>query len=113
MIVVGILMGISFTPSFARIANGSVDYSQSMQALFDMTCEVLIAFSYVIGLVYAIASLLVIYNAMVIYIKLNTGEQGFTKAVITMFGAIFFLIGATIVLPSFFGYSTILDHHPF
>ena len=40
----------------------------------------------------------------VIYIKLQAGEGGFTKAVMMLFGAVMFLIGATIVLPAFFGY---------
>ena len=51
-----------------------------------------------------VASLLAIYNATVIYIKLQAGEGGFTKAVMMLLGAIMFLIGATIVLPAFFGY---------
>ena len=100
-----LLMALSVTPSFAKVSDGSVDYSLSMQALSRMTTEVVIAMGYVVGILYAIASLLAIYNAMVIYIKLNTGEQGFTKAVLTLFGAILFLIGATVVLPAFFGYN--------
>lgn len=85
-------------------SNGCTDYSPYVDRLADMTEEVVATMGYVVGLLYAIAALLVIYNAMIIYIKLNTGEGEFTKSVLTMFGAIFFLIGATMVLPSFFGY---------
>lgn len=89
---------------FARVSDGTTDYSMSAQALSEMTTEVVATMGYVVGLLYAIASLLAIYNAMVIYIKLQTGEEGFTKAVLMLFGAAMFLIGATVVLPAFFGY---------
>ncbi|WP_254795071.1 DUF4134 family protein [Xylanibacter ruminicola] len=86
------------------ISNGGTNYSLTAQALAEMTDEVVLTMGYVVGLLYAVASLLAIYNATVIYIKLQAGEGGFTKAVLMMFGAIMFLIGATIVLPAFFGY---------
>ena len=81
------------------ISNGGTNYSLTAQALAEMTDEVVLTMGYVVGLLYAVASLLAIYNATVIYIKLQAGEGGFTKAVLMMFGAIMFLIGATIVLP--------------
>ena len=86
------------------ISNGGTDYSLTAQALADMTEEVVLTMGYVVSLLYVVASLLAIYNATVIYIKLQTGEQGFTKSVLMLVGAIMFLIGATIVLPSFFGF---------
>lgn len=86
------------------ISNGGTNYSLTAQALAEMTDEVVLTMGYVVGLLYAVASLLAIYNATVIYIKLQAGEGGFTKAVLMMFGAIMFLIGANIVLPAFFGY---------
>ena len=70
-----------------------------------MTVEVLTTMSYVVGLLYAIASILAIYNATVIYVKLNTGEEGFTKAVVSLVGAVLFLISATLVMPALFGFS--------
>lgn len=89
----------------ADISNGGVNYSLGARALADMTDEVILTLGYVIGLLYAVASLTAIYNATVIYIKLQAGEEGFTKSVMMLVGAIFFLIGATIVLPAFFGYN--------
>ena len=81
------------------ISNGGTNYSLTAQALAEMTDEIVLTMGYVV------ASLLAIYNATVIYIKLNAGEEGFTKSVMMLIGAILFLIGATIVLPAFFGYN--------
>ena len=87
------------------VSNGGVNYSLTAQALAEMTEEIVLTMGYVVGLLYAVASLLAIYNATVIYIKMQAGEDGFTKSVMMLIGAILFLIGATIVLPSFFGYN--------
>ena len=38
-----------------------------------------------------------------IYIKMNTGEDGIVK-LLSLLGACLFIIGASIVLPAFFGY---------
>lgn len=91
--------------SLSLYSNGCTDYEPYVDRLADMTEEVVATMGYVVGILYAIAALLAIYNAMIIYIKLNTGEGEFTKSVLTLFGAIFFLIGATMVLPAFFGYN--------
>ena len=95
------------------VSNGGVNYSLTAQALAEMTEEVMLTMGYVVGLLYAVASLLAIYNATVIYIKMQTGEEGFTKSVLMLLGAILFLIGATIVLPAFFGYSVGSSGSPF
>lgn len=87
------------------VSNGGVNYSLTAQALAEMTEEIILTMGYLVGLLYAVASLLAIYNATVIYIKMQAGEEGFTKSVLMLVGSIFFLIGATIVMPAFFGYS--------
>ena len=95
-------------PSFAfaiEISDGGVNYSLTAQALEYMTTDVLITMGYVVGVLYSIASLLAIYNATVIYVKLQSGEEGFIKSLLTLIGAMLFLIVATIVLPAFFGYN--------
>ena len=56
------------------ISNGGTNYSLTAQALAEMTDEVVLTMGYVVGLLYAVASLLAIYNATVIYIKLQAGE---------------------------------------
>ena len=45
-----------------------------------------------------------IISALQIYIKMNTGEDGITKSIMTLIGAIIFMISASIVFPAFFGY---------
>lgn len=95
------------------ISNGGVNYSLTAQALAEMTEEIVLTMGYVVGLLYAVASLLAIYNATVIYIKMQAGEDGFTKSVMMLVGAILFLIGATIVMPAFFGYSVGSSGSPF
>lgn len=95
------------------VSNGGVNYSLTAQALAEMTEEVVLTMGYVVGLLYAVASLLAIYNATVIYIKMQAGEDGFTKSVLMLLGAILFLIGATIVMPAFFGYSVGSSGSPF
>lgn len=95
------------------VSNGGVNYSLTAQALAEMTEEVMLTAGYVVGLLYAIASLLAIYNATVIYIKMQSGEEGFTKSVLMLIGAILFLIGATFVMPAFFGYTAFSSSSPF
>ena len=89
----------------AVVSNCGTRYDLTAQALADMTDEVVLTMGYLVGLVYAVASLTAIYNATVIYIKLQTGEEGFVKSVLMLVGSVMFLIGATIVLPAFFGYN--------
>ena len=102
---VTVLLMLAVSMGAVTISDGGTDYSWTAQALADMTEEVVLTMGYVVGLLYAVASLLAIYNATVIYIKLQAGEEGFTKSVLMLFGAIMFLIGATLVLPAFFGYN--------
>lgn len=82
---------------------GSVNYSWGADALHEMNIYVLVMMEYVLGLLYAVASLVALYSATGIYIKMQTGEDGFVKNVLILVGAILFLIGASIVLPAFFG----------
>lgn len=92
-------------PLHALAKCGSVDYSQGAEALarahdFTITCLL-----YVVYVLYAGAGVLSIISALQIYIKMNMGEDGVKKAILTLLGAILFMIGATIVMPAFFGYS--------
>ena len=58
---------------------------------------------FITKLCYAIASLLSLYSATNIYLKLQYGEEGFTKSVMTLVFSILFLIASTTVMPAFFG----------
>lgn len=82
---------------------GSVDYSQGSSALHDLAAYILTVMQYVVYILYAVASLLSLYSASVIYIKLNTGEEGLLKPCLMLFGAILFLGAVTYVMPAFFG----------
>ena len=59
---------------------------------------------YVQYVIYAVAGGFAVIAAFQIYIKMNTGEDGITKHILTLVGACLFIIGATIVFPAFFGY---------
>ena len=50
------------------------------------------------------AGILAIVSGFQIYVKMNTGEDGITKSILTLLGACLFLIGAFFVFPAFFGY---------
>ena len=99
------VLSLSVCSLFADVSNGAPNYSYGAQGLAEMTTTLLASIGYVVALLYAIASLLAIYNATVIYIKLQMGEEGFAKSVVMLIGAILFLIAATTVMPAFFGYS--------
>lgn len=85
------------------VSDGGTNYSFSAQALAELHDEVLVAMGYVVGLLYAIASIVSLYNALTIYSKVQTGEEGMTKPILMLVGAVMYLIGATLVLPAFFG----------
>lgn len=87
------------------IANcGTTDYSGNSGRLYNMVVFVLTCCTAVLYLLYAIAALLSIYSATSIYIKMQAGEEGFTKSIIVLVGSCIFLLIATIVLPAFFGF---------
>lgn len=102
-----LVMSLLFSSSLqaANVSTcGATDYSGSSGRLYDMVIYVLAVASSLLQLLYAIASLLALYNATGIYIKMQAGEEGFTKSVIVLVGSILFLLGATIVMPAFFGF---------
>lgn len=84
---------------------GTTDYSGSSGRLYNMVLYVTAMCTYTVQLMYAIAAVMSIYSATSIYIKLQSGEEGFTKSVIVLVGSCLFMIGATIVLPAFFGFN--------
>ena len=90
---------------------GTTDYSGNTGRLYDMVTYVLTMCSYVAQLMYAIATLLSLYSATNIYIKMQTGEEGFTKSVVILIGSLIFLCVSTVVFPSFFGFQYgVTDH---
>lgn len=91
--------------SMTVLANAGVpDYSLGAQELHRMNTDWIMPIGYsVIGIIYATAAVLAIYSATTIYIKLQTGDEGFLKSVMMLLGAILFLFSAVWVLPGFFG----------
>lgn len=88
--------------TFAK--SGSVNYSWGADALATMHDFVVTMMLYVQYIIYAVAGGFAVIAAFQIYIKMNTGEDGITKHILTLVGACLFIIGATIVFPAFFGY---------
>lgn len=83
---------------------GNVDYSWGADALASAHDYTVTMMLFVVYLAYAIAGIVVVVSALQIYIKMNTGEDGITKSIMTLVGACLFLIAATVVFPAFFGY---------
>ena len=88
----------------ALAKSGAVNYSWGADALATMHDFVVTNMMYVLYVCMAIATVFGIVSALQIYFKMNLGEDGVTKAIVRLVGAILFIIGASIVLPSFFGY---------
>lgn len=84
---------------------GTTDYGGNSGRLYDMVKYITAMCTYTVQLMYAIAAIMSIYSATSIYIKLQSGEEGFTKSIIILVGSCLFMIGATIVLPAFFGFN--------
>jgi hypothetical protein len=91
-------------PLSASAKCGNVDYNWGADALARMHDYVVTMMLYVLYLTYAVAAVMVIISALQIYIKMNTGEDGVTKSILTLIGACLFMIGASILFPAFFGY---------
>lgn len=84
---------------------GTTDYSGSSGRLYNMVVYVTAMCTLTLELLYAIAAILTIYSATSIFIKLQAGEEGFTKSIIVLVGSCLYMLCATIVLPAFFGFS--------
>ncbi|NDV66533.1 DUF4134 family protein [Bacteroides sp. 224] len=93
-----------FSAQFALAKSGGVDYSWGVDALALMHDYVVTMMLYVLYLGYAIAAIVVIIASFQIYIKMNVGEEGVTKEILFLVGACIFMISASILFPSFFGY---------
>ena len=83
---------------------GGVDYSWGASALakaHDFTVTMML---YVVYVCFAVGMVMSIISALIIYIKINNQEGQVMKNIMTLFGAILFMVGATLVFPAFFGY---------
>ena len=99
------VLSVLAVPTIALAKCGSVDYSWGADALASMHDYVVTMMLYILWLAYAFAAIMAIISALQIYIKINTGEEGAKKSIMTLVGACLFIIGASIVFPAFFGYN--------
>lgn len=99
--IVMLLAGVC--PVLADATCGITDYSGNSGRLYDMCIYVLSMCYYVLLLCDAIAGILVLYGSITVYIKINTGDEGFMRACILLVGSCIFFLVVTIVLPAFFG----------
>lgn len=98
-----VLLVLVLASSRVLAGAGVPDYSQTAQALMDMNVWVMNIGGATVSLLYAVGAVLAIYSATTIYLKMQHGEEGFTKSVVMLVGSILFLISAVRVLPAFFG----------
>ncbi|MCH5239422.1 MAG: DUF4134 domain-containing protein [Muribaculaceae bacterium] len=83
---------------------GGVDYSWGADGLAKAHDFVVTMMLYVVYIAYAVAGIVAVIASLQIYIKMNIGEEGIKKEILLVVGACLFIIGASVVLPAFFGY---------
>lgn len=83
---------------------GAVDYSWGADGLSEATSFVGTMMIYTVEVLYAVAAVMAIISSLQIGIKMNFHEGDITKSMMMLFGAILFMIGATIVMPALYGY---------
>ena len=107
--LLGVLLSGAFLslPMSASAKCGGVDYSWGASALSNAHDYTVTMMLYVVYLSYAVAALVAIIGALLIYIKMQTGEGDITKSIMMLIGACLFMIGAYVLFPAFFGYCII------
>jgi len=90
----------------AAPACGATDYTSHSYALYNMVVFVLACMTAVLSILYVLATIIGLYSATTIYIKMQSGEDGIMKSIYLLVGACIFLVAASLVLPSFFGYTS-------
>jgi len=98
------LAGIMASFHDASAKSGAVNYSWGADALANAHDFTVTMMLYVLYLCFAIAAIMVVISSLQIYFKMQNGEGEITKSLMTLIGAIFFMIGASVVFPAFFGY---------
>lgn len=84
---------------------GGTDYSWGVSGLVSMVQFVTTVMTFVLGIVFTIGGIVSVIGAMNVYVKMNNGEDGVTKNIMMLVGGIIFMIGATMVMPAFFGWN--------
>jgi len=102
--MIAILLAIMF-PTTVSANCGSTNYDMGADGLSNAHDYAVTMMLYVLYLSYAVAGIVVVIGALQIYIKMNTGEGDIVKSIMMLVGACLFLVAASIVFPSFFGYN--------
>lgn len=101
-IILSLLFAVFFChPALAGC--GVTDYGLHAAALKDMNVYVLYIMDAALDVVFACCAILCIYSATTIYIKMQMGEDGVIKAIVTLVGTCIFALCAVFILPAFFG----------
>ena len=104
LILTMVLLAASTVIANATPACGATDYTSHSFALYNMVVYILAVMTTVLTVLYVLATIIGLYSATTIYIKMQSGEDGVMKAIYTLVGACIFLLAASIVLPAFFGF---------
>lgn len=91
-----------FLPLTVMAGSGAVEYWGGAKSLVQMAAFVQACLNITLELVNVIATLIAFYSCATIYIKIQSGEEGFTKQVAMLVGSIVYFVTMLIVFPSFF-----------
>ena len=102
----GIFLMVMLTTVLPSLAgSGITNYGMGAKALDDLGQWTGMMMEGVIMICYAVASLISLYGATSIYIKLQLGEDGFTKAVVMLVGGVLFMLFSSHFFPTIFGFN--------
>ena len=86
----------------SRAGSGAVEYWGGARSLADLAAFVMAFYNITAELLNIIATLVSLYSATQIYIKIQTGEEGFTKNISMLLGAVVYFLVMLVVFPALF-----------
>ena len=81
---------------------GHTNYKMSAQELQNLVEWVVGLGAKAVLVIYSCAALLSMYSIATIYIKIQTGDSGFTKSIVMLIGSAIFIVSAVKVIPAMF-----------
>ena len=81
---------------------GHTNYALSAQELKELVEWVVGLGAKAVLVIYSCAALLSMYSIATIYIKIQTGDSGFTKSIVMLIGSAIFIVSAVKVIPAMF-----------
>lgn len=101
------LLLMTLIPYMAEAKCGGVNYSWGAGALakaHDYTVTMMLYIQYII---FAVGAIVSVIGVLLIFFKMNNGDNDITKSIMMLIGGILFLLGASVVFPALFGYDII------